>query len=394
MGTIEFSSMIAKNILALDDFEAQFNAQVRHRKLNWETAWNDLVQIALYQKGPDVSEIGTTWLGSVAEMQAIRPFSDEDFGLLGGIEAFLPSAMDNCRLPGDSRVWSIPWFLDTRLIHYRRDLLQQAGVDEASAFQTPEQLLDTLQRLKASGVSVPFVMPTRDEIVIHNVASWIWGNGGSFRSRDGRRLTLDEPSAQAGILAYYRLHSFIPPQARFLEASKTGVMFLEGQAAVALSSQWLYFQAKNDPSIPRQVSENVHVAIVPGVPFLGGTNLIVWLHTLHEGLAIELIHFLSSPQNQRRYFQAEGILPTRREILELPPFTTDPACQAIAQSIQKGRGFSMSYRWAAVEGRLVGLLCQLWSDVFDDPDMNLEAEIAQRISSLKNNLEKTILASW
>ena len=40
------------------------------------------------------------------------------------------------------------------MIYYWRDLLEQAGVDERTAFQTPEHMEETMQRLQASGVDV------------------------------------------------------------------------------------------------------------------------------------------------------------------------------------------------------------------------------------------------
>ena len=50
-------------------------------------------------------------------------------------------------------LWAAPWLADTRIICYRRDLFEQAGVDAATAFQSPAQLENALQRLRDHGVS-------------------------------------------------------------------------------------------------------------------------------------------------------------------------------------------------------------------------------------------------
>ncbi len=88
---IGFSHM--SDILQADAWNASLSGllkeqpiAVRDTKLSWWSAWSDLVRMALYGAGADISEIGSTWL------------------------------------------------VDTRLIYYRRDLLQKAGVDDQKAF--------------------------------------------------------------------------------------------------------------------------------------------------------------------------------------------------------------------------------------------------------------------
>ena len=67
----------------LDRFEAQENIRVRVRLLAWDTAWSDLVKFGLYGDGPDVSEVGSTWLGDLVAMNALRPFADYEVAGLG-----------------------------------------------------------------------------------------------------------------------------------------------------------------------------------------------------------------------------------------------------------------------------------------------------------------------
>ena len=62
MSEISFSCMVSPEILRLDDFESNHGVQVRTQNIDWNTAWDELLRIALYSQGPDVSEIGSTWL--------------------------------------------------------------------------------------------------------------------------------------------------------------------------------------------------------------------------------------------------------------------------------------------------------------------------------------------
>ena len=104
----------------LNQFEAEHGVRVRLRLLAWDTAWSDLVKVALYGDGPDVSEIGSTWLGDLVAMNALRPFGEAEIAALGRPGAFLPSAWQGGRLAGQTQTWAIPWLAGARLVFWRR----------------------------------------------------------------------------------------------------------------------------------------------------------------------------------------------------------------------------------------------------------------------------------
>jgi multiple sugar transport system substrate-binding protein len=117
----------------LDQFAALYRCRVRVKVLPWETAWADLVKVALYSSGPDVSEVGMNWVGNLVAMDSLRPFHMAELDAVGGASAFLESAWKSGWMMGDKRLWAVPWLADTRVIYYRRDLLERAGVDETTA---------------------------------------------------------------------------------------------------------------------------------------------------------------------------------------------------------------------------------------------------------------------
>ena len=53
----------------------------------------------------------------------------DELNVLGGSAAFLPSSWQSSIVLGEKEVCAVPWLADTRLIYYRRDLLDKAGVD-------------------------------------------------------------------------------------------------------------------------------------------------------------------------------------------------------------------------------------------------------------------------
>lgn len=392
MVELEFSHMSSVEIVDLDKFERQAHLHVKLKEMNWDTAWGDLLQIALYNQGPDISEIGNTWLGSLAGMNALRPFRPQEIRYLGGPEVFIASAWQSSSLPDEDQIIAIPWLTDTRLICYRRDLLAKAGIDEKTAFQTPENLLETLACLEGIGISGPFIMPTTEE-VLHNLASWVWGAGGDFRTPDYKHLSIAEPEALHGITNFFKLHQYFAPEGRGLDIWDSDNVFLKGEAAVALTGHWLKMEMNNHDTVLLEVVENLGVCKIPGIPFVGGSSLVLWKHTLQERGAIELIRYLTNPQTQSDCCRKTSMLPTRIEVLAGEPFEADPFYQVIADNLKIGRAFQSSNRWAAVELRLAAMINQFWADLFTHPEFDLQREVVRRVTDVTNKIERTLLSA-
>jgi multiple sugar transport system substrate-binding protein len=360
------------------------------QQLNWDSAWDELLRVALYNRGPDASEIGTTWLTSLVEMDALWPLTELKVRPFWSQRSFLPASWQGGVIQ-KGQIWALPFSTDTRVIYYRRDWLKRAGIQEETAFETPDSFQDTLARLRASGVETPLAMPTNGLNVLYVLASWVWGAGGRFRAADGQRLRLDEPQAQAGMRACFDLHRFLSPVAQGRDIVASERLFSTDQAATVIGGPWFLSVLR---TVSAEILPDVGVAPVPGVPYVGGTHIVIWRHTVNTPTAAELLKHLTSVRVQRHFFETTGVLPARVEVLESEPFTTNPHYQALAKSLQSGRTLKILYRWAAIEQRLVNMLTQLWSDLARDPKLDLKNEIASRTTALIDNLGKTILATW
>lgn len=401
MKEIELSTMITGNALNLAGFEERIHVRTRHRQFDWATGWNNILQISLYQNGPDVSEVGSTWLDNIKGMRALRPLNIAEVNALGGEEAFVPNAWTaDIVAPLDTRmgeqrgVTSIPWTIDTRIFYYRRDLFARAGISEAEAFTTPEAVYDTLSRLQAGGIRYPLGLVTGG-LAVHHLASWVWGRGGRFRSPDFHKIDLVEPEARRGMLDFFRLHRFIDPETVGMKQDQTDQLFFQGRLAVMMNGQWAMHSIKERrPGIVPAVLENTGYAPPPGVPFVGSTHLLIWRHTLYDNEAMHLIAYLTSPPVLDNIFRTTSTFPARLSALNAAPFINDRDYQMVIDCLHCGRTFRSARLWAGIESRLNLFCYQLWEDLFANPTLDLEMEIEHRVQDLANRLEKTLLASW
>ncbi len=376
--------------LLLNEFEARHGIHVRLRVLSYETAWQQLVKFALYGQGPDVSQVGSTWISNLVGMNVLRPFTYLELAQ-GDMPSIFPPTI--WQSSPNLQVWAVPWMADVRLIYYRRDWLSQAGVDATTAFDSPHSLAQTLARLRAHEVALPWAMPTeRALLTMHSIASWVWHAGGDFVRADGKSVLFTTDETLSGLRAYFDLYPYLLSAPQPLGDPQASNLLLAGQAAVTLSGPWTWLGGVlgQAPESSPVTPTNVGLALPLGIPFSGSEYLVIWDSSHHPNAALQLIYFLTGRPVQAAYPRSAGLLPVRLDVLSEPPFTNDPACQMMARALSKGRSFPLFTHWGLIEDHLVDALGQIWADILGQPDPDVEAIIRGRLEPLANRLNQNL----
>jgi ABC-type glycerol-3-phosphate transport system substrate-binding protein len=384
MPDIEFSHF--RPDLDLASLQQAFRNPVKLRHLGMDNAWPELLQYALRLEGPDVSEVGMTWLGSLSGMQVLRPFTPVELRSIRGQGSFIEIPWENCQYDGG--VIAIPWHMDTRLFYYRRDIFEKVGIDESNAFASPEQFSETLLKLKAGGYAYPWLVTTSN-YVLQYIAPWLWWYGAAFRSEDGHKITLVEPEALKGLMGYFENIRLLPPYVTTESDGNLNSRFWAGEVPLMYNGDWFYREFLRNPP---DWADSLGAAPVPGQANAGVMYLSIWRHSIYENQALDLIRFLTNHDVSRELFERYRMIPPHLDLLNAPPFTTDPVFKVIAQSLKNGRAFKNIYRWAGVENRLNSVFVQLMADLINKPELNLETELETRMRGIKAKLERTILA--
>ena len=367
----------------LSDFESQYALQVQLQKQTWGTAWGELVRFSIYKNAPDISEVGSTWIGDLIGMHNLRPFTQYEIDGFGGVKAFIPAAW-NSGVGPDGQVWAIPWLVDSRLLYYRKDMLEKAGIQEETAFRDHESLVNTLERLVQAGVDLPLALPThKTRMSLHNVSAWVWAAGGEFVSEDGKRTIFASPQALTGFRQYFELGRFLSPQIRELDDYQSDRLFWDGQAAITISGPWLL----NEPSANPQVVANTGVVFPPGKPFIGGSSLVVWESSKSPRDALALVRYLTSKQVQGSYLSKVGLLPARQDAFASISSASSPVIDLIRQGIETGCSFPLFPLWGLVEERLSSALGIIWKEHFSDTNLDLAELIEKNLGLLSRRLD-------
>ncbi len=370
----------------LADFERENHAQVKLTILPWDTGWSELVKYALFRSGPDVSEIGSTWMPSLVGMDTLEAVSSAEMAKMGGEDAFLRPIWQSAFI--DKKLYGIPWFTDTRLIYYRRDLFSRAGLDPAQVFHSAQSLDDAIETLQGSGQATPWMVPTvKSTQNMHIAAPWVWGAGGDFLAADGSSVIFDRPEALTGFCNYFRLGRFLN-RAEPLTVSNVQSGFYYEKAAMVVSGSWLGM--KGIPlRAPEIVRENYGVAAPPGIPFVGGSHLVVWKNAKKPELARKLVQYLAYADVQRGFYKTAFMFPTRTDVLQSDAESGDRLWHVSAEALQRGRCFPAIKLWGKLEEAVSTELANIWAEIAANPQQDADQIVIKHITGIAERLRIT-----
>jgi multiple sugar transport system substrate-binding protein len=386
-----FESPTPAMLSVMEDFEAEYNIHVNLKLISWTIARSELVNYALFKEPPDVSEVGSTWVGGFWAMNALRQFSADENRKMGAPSAFLKVAWDSC-VTYRGRVYGIPWSVDLRNILYRKDHFQKAGIDETTAFRDVPSMQAAWQKLLDRRYRIPWAIPSQGTLtVLHYVASWVWENGGRFFSEDGSELRFNEAKSKEGIYRYYMDQApYLPARAQNITDADGGALFRKGEASILPAAYWV-LEAINQGDASSKVIKNLGVAALPLPTFVGGTNLVIWRDSRRVEDAVKLVNYLTSHKVQIGTQSSFSVLPARTESLEQSLVITNPEhYPVILQSLERGRTFSAPYMWGMVESRLLPVYVSIWQDLFANPNIDLRSIIDQRIDDIASRLSEEL----
>lgn len=367
------SSADLQKVLA--DFYAQNpDIKVNVTELDWGSAFTKITTALTSGQGPDITQLGTTWVGAMSATGGLRSFTPEEVKSMGGSDNFTPAAWATSSLAGSKDVTAIPWFVDTRAIIYRTDVLQKAGVDPATGFKDWNTFVQTLQKMKDTGmVKAPFAYPGKNDWnVVHNFAPWIWSAGGSMLTADNSQAAFNNDAGIKGAQFYASLYTqgLVLKDALEKNSNDVEAYFESGDVGAIIDGPWMLKNAtltKADSGFSdTPYAKEIGVAMIPtgpsgDYPFVGGSNLTILKSSKHADAAVKLVQFLASKKAQSDYAAVTGDLPATNE--GQAGLVSNPMYKVFVDSAKAGKSYPAIAAWGPIESALQKNIGLLWDDV-------------------------------
>lgn len=336
----------------LPDFEREHpDIHVEVQQMPLTAAHQKLLTAFAGDSTPDLTQLGNTWLPEFAALNALEPLQQRvaASATVKPEDYFAPIWAIN-RI--DGALYGVPWYVDTRLLFYRRDLLKAAGFDaQPSTWDEWRHMLAVLSHPERGTYGI--LLPTNEYEQLMSLALQQsepmlrdGGRYGNFRSAGFKR-------ALAFYVDTFRLKQ--APAITAVEAGNPWDEFGRGVYAFYFSGPWNIGEFRQ--RLPADREGEWATAPLPGpdgagVGAAGGSSLVVFRRSAHKDDAWLLIEYLSRPDVQRRLYDLLGDMPARRSAWDGGSLRTDPKVQAFREQLEHVKPSPQVPEWERIANEM------------------------------------------
>jgi multiple sugar transport system substrate-binding protein len=284
----------------------------------------DKLRTQMQAGGEDLDVIlgDVIWTAQLAESDWISDLSDRFTE--SQRKEFLPGSVEAITYEG--KTFGMPWFTDTGLLYYRKDLLQESGFDGPP--KTWDELKQmTLKVREDAGLKYGFVFQgAAYEGGVCDGMEFIWTHGGEVLDPDDpTRVLVDSPEAIAGLATERSMitEGISPEGVTVYKEDESAGAFLNGDAVFLRN--WPYVYALVGTSeYPKLEPEQVGVSELPsadgepGNGTVGDQPLYISSSATDPDAAWKFIQFLTAPEQQKFRAVEGAYLPTRTALYSDP----------------------------------------------------------------------------
>nr|WP_026103786.1 ABC transporter substrate-binding protein [Kamptonema formosum] len=243
------------------------------------------------------------------------------------LSKFVPGNVEGGRYNG--KLYRIPHASDAGMLYYRKDILEQAGVEPPETF---EQMVNISQNLQKQGKATwGYLWQGKQyEGVSAMFVEVLEGFGGFWANPQTFEIGLDKPEA---IKAVEFLKSTIasgisPPGVTTYGEEETRILFQNGQTIFLRNWPYVWKLANVEGSKIKgkiAIKPMLHAAGKKGGSCLGGWGWGISKTSRHPEAAWRTIQYLTSEETQRKFILQTGFVPsykslfTDREVVALYP---------------------------------------------------------------------------
>ena len=350
-------------------FEQQTGVKVNVEVVGWDVQLDRIKNAAVSGQGPDVTQAGTTQVPFFAALGGFENLNSR-ISEIGGKSAYAPGVWQTTQLQGQDGTYAVPWFTEARAIYYRKDVLEKAGVDPATAFTDVKAFQQTLQTIKDKVPTIggkpisPFGMPGKKAFdLVHHVMPFVWDSGGAELNSDASKSTINSTQSEQGVDFVAQLVKKGLFDRSMLERDGTQVenQFKGGRLAVWIGGPWVLstIDRTDDKNWVAAARKNVGVAPMPAGPdgkaftFVGGSNLMMYKSSQHKNEAWALMKYLSGDSVQKDYANLLSFFPARLKPQE-EVGNSDDNHKAFYSAIKQGRTYAPIAQWGPIENAYKG----------------------------------------
>ena len=281
------------------------------QQIPWTAAQEKLITAYASDNMPDIYQLGNTWIPQFVMLNALEPLSERINNSKEIIDTNYFEGIWNTNIIADN-IYGIPWYIDTRILFYRKDVLKKVGYSTPP--ETWNELYELSKKIKSANLDkdkYAIYLPTNEWapfviFALQNRARILRNNDcyGNFQS-DEFRAAFEylikfhkENLAPIGISQVNNVYQ------AFVDEYFS--MYISGPWNIREFKRWMKGELKDKwGTAPLPSPDSKY----PGVSLAGGSSLVISKKSANKDEAWLFIEYLSRTDVQLEFYRLINDLP-------------------------------------------------------------------------------------
>lgn len=333
----------------IPEFERQNpGIKVRVQQIPWTAAHEKLITAFASETLPDVFQVGNTWVPEFEALGTVEPL--DDYLIKSGVirdTSFFEGILGTNEI--DGKIYGIPWYVDTRVLFYRTDVIEKAGY--SSPPKTWDELYDLSKKIKAQNPgNYAFFLPTNEWLPF--ILFGIQNGSALLKNNDSYGDFSGKPFREAfEYLAKYYYDGLAPKDMQAV--MNIYQAFTEAYFSMVITGPWNVTEMKN--RLPAQMQNKWMTAplpspdsVYPGYSLAGGSSIVINKNSGKKNLAWKFIEFLSSHEIQYKFYNQVSALPSVKSVWDEPALKNDKYMQAFYVQLNRTKATPKIPEWEQI----------------------------------------------
>jgi multiple sugar transport system substrate-binding protein len=332
--------------LADEFMKVNTGVKVNVTPVDWGQAVTKLQTAIAGGTTPDVSQMGTDMMGQFGANGNFDPVpADIDKS------AYFESAW-NTNIVGGTAV-GVPWYVETRLLYYRKDIAEKAGITAPPATWDDLKAMAKAMQEKG-GAKYGISLGTKNW---QEYFPFLWSNGGDVVDASGAPA-LNSPQAVEALTFYESFFTEGLTPKSVPEGFDITPAFVKGDYPMFFSGPW--HLGLIEKAGGAGFESKWAIAPMPkkatATSFLGGSNVVVFKGSQNKDAAWAFVKFLSDPKTQALWYKTATDLPAVQAAWEDPDVASDPNVKMFGDQLKDTKAQPASATWSKLSSAINDVL--------------------------------------
>ena len=371
----------------IPEFEKQNpGIKIKVLQIAWIAAHEKLITAYASETLPDVFQLGNTWIPEFESLKSIEPLNNYITQSKIISEKNYFSGIWNTNVM-DSIVYGIPWYVDTRVLFYRKDILENVGYKNPP--RTWEELYDVSKKIKKKlndKNKYAFFIPTNEWLpfIVFGMqnGSELLKNNNCYANFSGEKF-----KEAMNFLAKFYYEELSPVDMQQLMNIFQG--FEESFYSLYISGPWNV--AEFQKRLPAKMQNDWMTAPLPsptddypGYSLPGGSSLVLNSLSENKKAAWKWIEFLSKKETQLEFYKMVSSLPSVVEAWKDSSFANNIYMRAFYDQLQKTKPTPKIPEWEQIVFQKI----QQYAELIARKKMTVDEAMKKLDDNVNNILEK------